>query len=247
MFFHLNCHKMKKIVVLLGVILLFTAFTDLKAQSKLRYGVKTSFSVSTLISPYDTFNLRPGFSVGAFVKYGITDYLGVGFEPAFALSGANKIDPLAIHFADEVLLNDVYGVAFKKHNLKFSTIELPLLVTYNLKLGNMGLTFSAGPSFNFILGTTEYSLKENVTAYPIELAGNPNIVTDVSARFTSYDVPLVIGIGTEFLVGGNNLSIDLRYHNGFMDINNVESKPSLFTRGFSLNISFGLDGLFSKN
>lgn len=235
---------MKKTAVLLSAILLFTAFTDIKAQSKLRYGVTTSFSINTLISPYDSFNFRPGFSIGAFVQYKITDFLGVGFEPAFAMSGANRIDPLSIHFTDEVLLNDVYGVPFRRHNLKFSSIELPLLATYSLQVGAVGINFSAGPSFNFILGTTEYCLKENMTAYPIELAGSPHIVTDVSDRFTAYDIPLVIGVGTEFLLGGNNLSIDLRYHNGFKDINNVESKPYLLTRGFSINLSFGINGFF---
>jgi len=244
MFFQLICHKMRKIAICLVVILLCNAFTDLTAQSKFRFGVKTGFTLNTMISPYDTFNLRPGYSIGAFVQYKITDFLGVGFEPAFSLSGANKIDPLAIHFTDEVLLNDVYGVPFKRHNLKSTLIELPLLATYTLELGSIGINFTAGPSFNFILKTTEYSLKENVTGFPIELAGNPNILTDVSDRFTSYDVPLIIGIGTEFLLGGNNLSIDLRYHNGFMDINNVESKPYLLSRGFSLNACFGLNGFF---
>jgi hypothetical protein len=238
---------MKKTAIFLGVILLFTAFTDIKAQGKFRFGVKTGFNMNTLVSPYDTFNLRAGFLAGVFVQYNVTDYLEVGFEPAFALSGANRIDPLSIHFTDEVLLNDVYGVPFKRHNLKFSTIELPVLVTYSLKLGSIGINFDAGPSFNYILGATEYSLKENVTAYPIELAGNPEIATDVLERFAPYDLQLIFGIGAEFLVGGNNLSIDIRYHNGMMDVNNVESKPYLLTRGFSLNLCFGLDGFFIKN
>jgi hypothetical protein len=143
-------------------------------------------------------------------------------------------------------LNDVYGVPFRRHNIQFTTIELPLLATYSLHVGNVGINFSAGPSFNFILGTTEYCLKEDVTAFPIELAGNPLIITDVSDRFTAYDIPLIVGIGTEFLLGGNNLSIDLRYHNGFMDVNNVESKPYLLTRGFSVNLCFGFNGFFQK-
>jgi len=237
---------MKKTAILLSAILLFTASVNIDAQSKLRFGVKAAFSTSNLVSPYDTFNLRPGFSVGAFVQYKITDFLGVGFEPVYAISGANRIDPLSIHFTDEVLLNDVYGVPFKRHNLMFSSIELPVLATYSLQVGSVGINFTAGPSFNFILGATEYCLKENMTSFPIELAGSPHIVTDVTDRFTYYDIPLVVGVGTEFLLGGNNLSIDLRYSNGFKDINNVESKPYLLTRALSLNICFGLNGFFIK-
>lgn len=235
---------MKKTAILLSAILLFTAFTDIKAQSKLRFGVTAGFNVNTLISPYDSFNFRPGFSIGAFVQYKITDFLGVGVEPAFALTGANRIDPLSIHFSDEVLLNDVYGVPFKRHNIMFSTVEVPVLATYSLQVKSVGINLIAGPSFNFILGTTEYCLKENMTSFPIEMAGNPYVVTDVSDRFTVCDIPLVVGVGFEFLLGGNNLSIDLRYHNGFMDINNVESKPYLLTRGFSLNLCFGINGFF---
>jgi hypothetical protein len=236
---------MKKTLILLSIILLFTAFTPVKAQEKIKFGIKTGFNLNTLTSPNETFSFRPGFSAGAFFQYKVSDFLGIGIEPAFALTGANKIDPLAIHFADELSLNDVYGVPFKQHNLKFTTSELPLLVVYYMKVGSMGLKFIAGASFNYIFATTQYSFKEDVTIDETWL-GNSDFKYDVSERFDSYDIPGIIGAGTEFPVGKLDLSVDFRYHHGFMNINNVVSKPKLTTRGFSLNVCVGLNKLIIK-
>jgi hypothetical protein len=233
---------MKKTAIFLIIILILNAFTDLKAQGKLRFGAKAGFNFSTLTTPHELFKLRPGFSAGAFVKYKLNDLLGIGLEPTYSMTGANKIDPLSIHFSDELLLNDFTGIPFKQHDLKFSTINLPIIATMDMKAGGMGLRLIAGASLDFILSTTQYSFREDVSIGETWL-GNSSTASDVSKRFNYNDLAGIIGVGSEFSAGKMDLSVDVRYHHGFTDINNVAGKPIIKTRGFSLNVCVGLNKL----
>ncbi len=231
---------MKKSILILGIISLFTAFTIVKAQDKLKYGIKTGLNVSALSSPDNTSSLGPGFAAGAFIQYQVLNFLGIGVEPAFMLMGVNKIDPYTIHFQDELLFYDVDGLPkkFKQHNLSFTTFDLPLFAIYYLKGGSGGLKFIVGTSFNYIVKSTQYSFKEDAVIGDKWIGGSA-IKSDVSERFVAYDIPGIIGVGKEFTLGTLNFSVDIRYHHGFRDINNVDSKPELKTRRLSLNVCVG--------
>jgi len=240
---------MKRVISLWGLLLITSAFYSVHAQDAYKFGIKAGFLTTSISSPDDTYGLRPGYSIGAFFEYNVLDILGVSIEPAFTMKGSNDIDPLTIYDPYSPKLYDYLNqqpYSFKQHNLSYSTIELPLLVSYKLKLGG-GMDFKVfgGSSIDFILKGTHYAIQEGVTVGESWL-GDSGDASDITNRLSAYDVTGIIGLGTDFEVGDIDLSIDLRYQRGFADINNVAGKPNLNSNCFALTVGVGLNKLFLK-
>lgn len=237
--------KMKKVTAILAIVCICVSGIKVSAQD-IKFGVKGSLLTSTVNAKESgVYNLRSGFEIGAYGQYNLTDELGVSFEPAFAMKGANKIDPLIVYSAESALLWDEinqveYG--FLQHDLSLSVIELPVLVQLNLDMG-MGLHIFAGPSFDFILKAEHFYEREDEDR-PEDFYRDYGNEADITDRFAYYDFGVVVGTGIEIEADPLDIRVQIKYRYGVSDINVVENKPVINQHNLGVTLGIGFNKLF---
>ncbi len=239
---------MRKLTIL-TVLCAFAIINTINAQD-MKFGVKGSFLTSTISTSNDGFSkLKPGYDVGAYFQYNVMDMLGVSIEPVFAIKGANDIDPLYIYDQYSPKLWDpVAGesIKYEQHDLALSVIEVPILAQFNFEFGGATMRVFAGPSFDFITSANHISYRESASAGD-DFVNDIKAESDVTERFVYANYTAVVGVGFDIEMDPVDLRIDLKYQHGFSNINNVENKPAIYTRGFGISVGIGLDKLILNN
>ncbi|MFA6402190.1 MAG: porin family protein [Salinivirgaceae bacterium] len=234
---------MKKSTIFTSVLFLFSAMV-LNAQ-EMKYGVKGSFLASTFSSTDDgMYGFRPGYSVGGYFQYNLSDELGVSVEPAYALKGANKFDAYNLYDPQSPLFwNGTSSIKYKQHDISLSVIEVPVLVHLNMSVGN-GSVFRifTGPSIDFITKATLNSTREYE---PTEgFVYDFNSAVDVTDRFSYVDYGIQAGVGFDIDMEPVGITLEIKYRYGFSDVNNVEGKPSMNSQNIAVSLGIGLEKLF---
>ena len=231
---------MKKFTVLL--IVCGFMLINLGNAQDVQFGVKGSFLTSTLNSQGNGWGkMTPGYDAGIFAQYNISDKFGVSLEPTFAQKGINDFDPYLIYYKGFPLLTDINNepINYKSHSLVLSVISLPILAQLSMDMGGMKMRLFAGPSFDFISKATH--LMEHKLSETDEGSNSEAVATE---RFKYTDYTAVVGIGFDIEMKPIDLRFDLKYQHGFTDINNVDGKPTLYTRTFGVSLGIGLEKLF---
>lgn len=235
---------MRKIALYFSAVIVLISINTAHSQ-EINFGAKGSYLLNTFTDDDGMNELLSGYSAGAFVQYKLNDQLGVRLEPAFAVKGAEAIDPLYIYESGSTLLTHYFldgtSVEYTNHSVTTQSIEIPLLATFRTQAGGLGLQFSIGPVWDVLLSAKNTKTREATIGG--ENLGKITSTDDVTDRFGYNDIGAQIGVGIGLPIDPLDIAVELRYRHGFNDINNVEGKPNLTTNSFGVHVLIGLDGL----
>ena len=182
---------MKKVIYVV-VIISFYFNSSLSAQTGVRFGLKTGYSLATQygITPADnTFmvdtHIRNGFAGGVFAYFPITESVGIQQELLYAMKGSRQ----NVTITTPVNINTV-----SEYDLNY--FEMPIVIKYKfVNIKNIGIYGSTGIALSLLING-EY----NITT-TINTGAPPLIVTEESGDMEgidTFDYSFVYGAGADF-------------------------------------------------
>jgi len=196
---------MKKTIIIMGVLILFTAsaFTSDFTGAGVKVGLNMSSinddDIDIIVGTgFDT-KTRMGFTGGGFAEY--------SFIPEFSMEA-------------EVLLSmkgsKMENEAGDEYELKLTYIEIPILVKLNFPMeGKLSPNFYAGPALGFLLSAKgPYPNEEDEEVIEEDV--------DIKDYMNTIDYGVVMGVGFEYQMDNGSILFDLRYNLGLSKIGDGE-------------------------
>lgn len=176
---------MKKIT-LLSFILIGFAFNSF---AQLNAGIKAGLNYSTVKAENSEFNESGvlGYQAGVWARIGNSFY----FQPELYIGSKGA----------DVEFNTANTTVTQSGKIKFTTLDVPLLIGTKVGFNQLNLRFMAGPSLQFNLDKNENVFSQST---------NPDFY-----KYEDFVTNLQLGAGVD--VG--NIAVDLRYETGLQDIN----------------------------
>jgi hypothetical protein len=181
---------MKKFTFLF-LFISFLFLGSINAQTGVRFGLKTGYSLATQygISPADNTYMvdtdsRNGFAGGVFAYFPITESVGIQQELLYAMKGSRQNVTIEL----PVNVNTV-----SEYNLNY--FEMPIVLKYEfVKIKNFGIYGSTGIALSLLMNG-DY----NITS-TINIDGPPIIIEESGDMkgLDTFDYSFVYGAGTDF-------------------------------------------------
>lgn len=202
---------MKK-TVLLTCLLALSGLSAMAQAPKFNFGIKGGVNYSTLKTKDDLTNENSvlGYQAGVFARIGGA---GMYFQPELYL-GTKGNEYTGIQTNGSI--TDVKG------EIKFTTLDVPLLLGTSIGTSKLNLRFMAGPIISFILD------EDN------SLGDTYNQVSDFG-NYKNQTLGAQVGAGIDL----GNLTFDARYEAGLSNISQSE-KYNQQQRLFHLSLGFKL-------
>jgi hypothetical protein len=181
----------------------FLFFGSVDAQTGVRFGLKTGYSLALQygITPADnTFKVdthsRNGFAGGVFAYFPITESVGIQQELLYAMKGSRQ----NVTITTPVNINTV-----SEYNLNY--FEMPIVIKYKfVKIKNLGIYGSAGIALSLLMNG-EYNIISTINM------GGPPIIVEESGNMKgldTFDYSFVYGAGTDFKFLNKDFFIEYR-------------------------------------
>ena len=235
---------MKKIVLVLTTALLFVSL----ASAQITIGAKGIFTLNAGTKEAEDFqNLKNDIST-------VVELVGASFDSQLVVGGGGGLfvrynmpflSSLGIQTGLDVLANNGYKVEAAKTisektysasiSATYTSLELPILVTYDIGLGPVTLTLLLGPNISFPIS----KLKTSITG-----SGLIGVESGVSESSIANKAIFGItgGAAVALRLGPGSLVTDIRYINDFTPViageKDSEKPMDLFTRR-ALALSLG--------
>lgn len=223
---------MKKLLVSAVVAVMIVS----AATAQITVGAKGIFGIgagTSLVFPEGTpEEFKPDTSVllggggGLYVRYNLPMLSALGFQTELDLLANNGL---------------VEGDGSNGVISSYTSLELPILVTYDFNVGPVTLTALVGPHLSFPLGKMKLEAKVNDKKIDLSEFGMPNDFSiDSKALFG-----MTFGMAVGFPVGPGSIVGDIRYLNDFSKLRVGEggATSDMLTRR-TLNISLGYQMTF---
>jgi hypothetical protein len=191
--------KSKPYPLILLLTLLF--FTCTSALSQISVGAKAGYNFNSIRGDKE-YDVVPGFAVGGFAKYPITDFLMARAEVLYFQQAANLIDYY-------VLPGELYH---SRARVTFHNIQIPILAEFglpSLSEENLKPKLLIGGFYSYTLSAKEnYNNIITVDGYEtISYKGS----TDVTSLFNRSQYGLQAAIVAEMKAFGYPVSMEFRY------------------------------------
>lgn len=205
---------MTRIVVSIGLILLFSSVADARVLEG--YGVKTGVVIAEQDFDcaedfdFDTKN-RTGSDIGVYLEWLDIPYFGLLTEVHYVQKGMVEENPRKDEFG--------HPMSPVRHSNRVDYISIPILAKVTLRTGRVRPYFVLGPRVDFLLGYESRILK------------------DIYDGFEDTNLGGTIGIGVERKTKSLNMLFELRYS---PDFSNAYKTDLLKVKNNSFEILFGL-------
>jgi hypothetical protein len=202
---------------LFTVILVFVAFTSI-SLAQMQIGVKAGLNIANQGGD-DADNLfetsldsRTGFNGGLFFMYQFNNLLAIQPEAYYTMKGA----------ATNLTGTDI--------TLKLDYVEIPVLFKVVIPTEGMNLKPSlfVGPAIAF---NTSAKIKGEYQGQSAEV--------DIDTLVKSTDFSLIFGGGLGFMIGNNELGVDIRYELGLTSWDDESDPFDVKNNVLSFNAYFG--------
>jgi hypothetical protein len=192
-----------KIYTYLLLCILFLFFGSVNAQTGVRFGLKTGYSLALQygITPADnTYTVdtdnRSGFAGGVFLYFPITESVGIQQELLYAMKGSRQ----------NVTINTPVNInTVSEYDLNY--FEMPMIIKYRfVKIKNFGIYGSTGIALSLLLDG-EYNITSTINM------GVPPIIVEESGDMKgldTFDYSFVYGAGTDFKLLNKDFFFDCR-------------------------------------
>jgi hypothetical protein len=211
-------------------------FGTASAQTGVRFGLKTGFSLSTQygIKPANDVytvetSMRKAFSGGFFLYFPITESVGIQQEFIYAMKGSGQ---------DVIITTPMTINTVSKYRIDY--FELPIVVKYKFaKIKNVGFYGSTGIALS-LLARGDYNIKSTInTGTP------PLIVTKESGDMKgvdTFDYSFVYGAGADFKLLKKDFFLEYRMTVGWntLEMPNASGADPVPLRNQDYIISLGM-------
>lgn len=176
---------MKRIILLSFVVIAITANTF----AQLGVGVKAGLNYSSIKAENKEFDQSGilGYQAGIWARLGDAFY----FQPEIYLGSKGA----------DLKFSTNNTVVTQREKIKFTTLDVPLLVGTKIGFDKLNFRLMGGPSLQFNLDKNENVFSQ---------ATNPDFY-----KYEDFVTNIQVGAGVDI----GNISVDLRYETGLQDIN----------------------------
>lgn len=226
----------KKVLFILPVFTIILALSIGKTQAqKLLVGAKGGLNYSTTATNSTYYDLRSGYNAGLFAEFKPMESLPISFalEVHYLTFGANKIEKGLLFDENEPLYDYWFNQYYKNTNIRFNSIDIPLLVKLNLPImDKLSPSIYIGSSYTYILKT------DAINEYEKNIDQTSENKFDINDRVVESTYSGIIGLGSKIDMSLLVLTIDVRYRMGFGGLNNYLGKTDFNSR--SLQVMIGV-------
>ncbi|MBS1682257.1 MAG: PorT family protein [Bacteroidetes bacterium] len=204
----------------LATMLAILGAASLPVSAQISVGAKLGANLNQFSQPGTTI----GFSAGAFASYRITSFLNVKVEPQYTLQGGAR----QTYYRDYSSLGgNVSSVEFINPNITMHNIEVPLLVELTLPEfaeENVIPKLIVGGSYTFMAQAIESRTERFIfTGTPTPPAVDVGYQhEDVTDNYTRNQFSAIVGLGVMFKTDKRDFQFDIRYRQGFSQVNLIK-------------------------
>ncbi|NME69428.1 outer membrane beta-barrel protein [Flammeovirga aprica] len=215
-----------------------TSGEDEYVYSKFGYGITLGGTAST----FDLYSgTRYGLTLGAYGTYSIFDKLNVRAEVLYFQNGGNKPDVTRTFESS----SGQFTQRVHDRSVRLQNILVPVMLTYELPVGNLAPYVGAGGTYQFNFAAHE--LAKRTYAVDGGTSTSPTQSQNVYDEYQRSTFGLIFSLGVKIpeVINDYSLRIEGRYNLGMQDINasvlNVEAQAGkeLRSNSFMLTISLG--------
>lgn len=192
-------------------------------KTKINWGVKAGYNLSTFKSDLENEKYNSGFHVGGVAELKISEKWSVQPELFYSLEGAK----VSGRFTDGIIAYTM------DNNIKLGYIQLPVMLKYYVV---DKLTLEIGPQIGYLVtAKNKYDIR-----YDVEGDLNESGTQDVKEDFKKISLTLQAGFGYEFK---NKLFLQARYHYGTPNINKSSGEEGdiagdVTNQGFQFSLGY---------
>lgn len=171
----------------LSALILLLCASHAHAQSQLYLGATGSFGRTSLSgdAPEDaSYTSRTGFGFGAVVEYGLTSDIRLSVQPSYARRGTG----VGYDIGEEELRDSL--------SLTLDYVSIPVMARFLTPGGSWFV--NGGFDFGFLLDASLEDINAGISA-------------DVTESVNTFDVVMIIGVGTSIVLDPALLTFELRY------------------------------------
>lgn len=168
-----------------------------------KLGVKGGMNLSKFKTsdPFDSEN-RSGYYAGIWARIGGA---GIHLQPELYLSGKNA---------------KLIGTNGQENNVKFTSLDLPILIGTKIGAAGFGLRLNTGPVFTFLLDENQKFGEATASAF--------------DGKFKDKTLAWQFGVGLDL----GKLNIDGRYESGLSKVNSAGGYPTTKLNLYTIGIGF---------
>jgi len=195
---------MHKNTTLAVFIFLFLILISNKSTAQFKLGASVGLNSTSFggVAPENAnYSSIYGFNGSLLVDFKIVNDVYLSLQPGYQSAGSN------INFGNE---NNIFNDTVKTYKIQMGYFSIPL----NLKIYHKNLYVGGGFISGFLISSTVTN----------EFTGEE---TDIKEKFKSFDMQWNFNVGYKVSLGKPDLFFELRYLQGLININDVNSYSSI--------------------
>ncbi len=226
----------KKVLFILPlfVIILTLSIGKTHAQ-KFIVGAKGGLNFSNIATNSTYYDLRAGYNFGLSFEYKPLESLPISvvLEGHYLTYGANKIEKRLLFDEEEILYDYWFNEYYKNTDVRFITIDIPLLIKYPIPfLDKFSPSIYVGSSFTHIIKA------DAIREYEIVVDQTSENKYEITERVAETAFSGIVGLGGKIDMSPIVITFDIRYRMGFTDLNNYTGKADF--KSHSVHVMFGV-------
>jgi hypothetical protein len=224
---------MKKVIAGFGVALALFSYTSTKAQLVVG-GVKGGINYAKIEGLNENSESEINPTGGIFLQYGAKPHLKYGIEFLYSPKSTSY----------NILATDSVTKITKdlKYEVKFSYIDVPILVSYNFfgDSAKFRPRVYAGPNFGIRLNANS-NLKFSYSNDKDSVLSSGEVDNEnIGYSYSPVDVGLAVGLGANYMITDNLYAlVDLRYVRSIADLNE-NPNASVAVRNMNIAVHAGI-------
>lgn len=226
----------KKVLLILPLFAIILTLSIGKTHAQdLLVGAKVGLNFSNIATNSTHYNLRTGNNTGIFAEFQpiLSLPISVALEVHYLTYGANKIEKRLLFDENEIFDDYWFNKYYKKTNLRFKTIDIPLLIKFHIPImDKFSPTIYVGSSFTYIIKA------DAIREYEIVVDQTSENKYEITERVAESAFTGIVGLGSKIDMSPIVITFDVRYRKGFTDLNNYTGKADF--KSHSVHVMLGV-------
>lgn len=228
------------LILFLSITIAVSAQDD---EARYSYGAKGGIAVSSFSNNVPHTGSRVGFMIGAFGTYVLNPTLTLQTEINYLQQGGTLLT-----YRDETRFGapaNFFTVNQTHSNVTLHTIEIPIMVQYQIPISDLPVKVYAGPSASYLLSATDNFERTGETSTGLLVTATGR--EEVKSLYESFQFGINAGLGFYIPYGGKTIFLDARYryavtpsrsYYSYITLNGTDEKIRSNAVSFSVGLIF---------
>jgi len=236
-------HNNIKISLFMLAVVSSLAVSAQDDAARYSYGIKAGIAISNFSSNVPHAGARIGYTAGGYGTYVISPTLSLLAEVNYLQQGGTLLT-----YIDETRFgapSNFFTVNATHSNITLHTVEVPIMVQYQLPIADLPVKVGVGPTFSYVFDATDNFQRTGQTATGVIVTADGT--DNVKSTYEPYPIGATGGLGFSIPFGGKSINIDARYRYGitpvrknysYVTLNNSEEKLRTNSIIFTIGLTF---------